>query len=167
MASTSSANGFISTWCIFRSIMVQLSAMDPSRIMLDIGDAFVKAYSAALGKPYAKVRVQLVPQPIKSDPESKQLLAFTIVNESSPTINVQKAWFLTNYNRRVFSEFISSRLPVIVPGRKRSTYFFPFEELKSTLSAGKETITQAFIYDKAQNQYSGRVDEAVEIALAK
>jgi hypothetical protein len=38
---------------------------------------------------------------------------------------------------------------------------------KSKIEATKETITQAFIYDKEQNLYSGRVDEALEIALAK
>jgi hypothetical protein len=142
--------------------------MDPSRIVLDIGDALVKAYSSALGKPHATVKVQLVPQIDKSEPESKPLLAFTIVNQSSPDIEVRQAWFMTNYNRRVFSEFITSRLPVIVRGKNQTTYFFPFEELKATLNeATKETITQAFIYDKEQNLYSGRVDEALEIALVK
>jgi hypothetical protein len=126
--------------------------MDPSRIVLDIGDVFVRTYSSALGKPHATVRVQLVPQIDKSEPESKPLLAFTIVNQSSPDIEVRQAWFMTNYNRRVFSEFINSRLPVIVRGKNQATYFFPFEELKATLNeATKETITQAFIYDKEQN----------------
>jgi len=137
--------------------------MDPARILLDVGDKLVKTYSNATGKPFATVRLQLAAQKSETDPK---LLAFTIVNQSSPDIEVQKAWFLTNYNRQIFLEFINSRLPVIVRGNNQAAYFFPYDDLKTTLNPN-ETITQAFIYDKEEHIYSGRVDEAVEISLAR
>ena len=144
-------------------VVLQYSAVDPARILLDAGDKIVKAYSNAAGKPFATVRLQLAARKSESEP---RLLAFTIVNESTPDIEVRKAWFLTNFNRQIFIDFITSRLPVTVRGNNQSAYFFPFDDLKATLNS-KETIIQAFIYDKGEHVFSGRVDEAVEKELLK
>lgn len=142
--------------------------MDATRLVLDTYEAFVRAYSAIFRKQYVAVKVQLVPQRDKSEPGTKELIAFTIINESGPDIEVQEAWFLTSFNRRIFSKFIDSKMPIKMRRKDRATYFMPIEELKATLNERVgETITEAVVFDKTQHQHIGRVDEAVEVELAK
>ena len=142
--------------------------MDATRLILDTCDAVVKAYSAFLGKQYVSVKVQLVPQRDKSSPETPELIAFTIINESGPDIEVQEAWFLTSFHRRVFSKFIDSKMPIRVRKKDRAVYFMPIEELKAALNERVgETVTEAVVFDKTQHQHMGRVDKALELRLAK
>lgn len=142
--------------------------MDATRLVLDTCEALVKVYSAFFGKQYVAVKVQLVPQKDKSRPETKGLIAFTIINESGPDIEVQEAWFLTSFHRRIFSKFIDSKMPIRVQKKDRAVYFMPLEELKAALNEKVgETITEAAIFDKSQHQHTGRVDKMVELGLAK
>jgi len=142
--------------------------MDAARIVLDIYDAFVKAYSAILGKQYVSVKVQLVPQKDTFDQDDKKLIAFTIINESGPEIEIQEAWFLTSFNRRVFSEVLNSRMPVRIRSRDREIYFLPAEDLKAALNEKVgETIAQAAVFDNAQRKYSGRVDRLAELEFTR
>jgi hypothetical protein len=142
--------------------------MDATRLLLDTCEVFVKAYSTICRKPYVTVKVRLVPQRDKSGPETNQLIAFTIINESGPDIEVQEAWFLTSFHRRVFSKVIDSKMPIHVRRKDRATYFVPIEELKAALNERVgETITEAAVFDKTQRQHQSRVDEALEVKLAK
>jgi hypothetical protein len=142
--------------------------MDATRLVLDIYDAFVKAYSAFFRKQYITIRVRLIPQREQSNPETPKEIAFSVLNESGPDIVVQEAWFLTSYRRRVFSQTIDSKMPINVRSKDRTTHFLPFDELKSALNGHiKETITHAVVFDKNQHQYQSRIDEALEKELAK
>jgi len=142
--------------------------MDAARVVLDIYDAFVKAYSAMLGKQYVSVKVQLVPQKDTSGQEDNKLIAFTIINESGPEIEIREAWFLTSFNRRVFSEVLDSRMPVKVRSKDREIYFLPAKDLKSALNEKVgETVTQAAVFDTTQHKYTGRVDRLVEAEFTR
>ena len=141
--------------------------MDPTRLVLDTAEAFVKAFSAALGKSFVTVKVRLVTPKDRTDPEAKDQVSFAIINESGPDIEVQEAWFVTTYNRRIFSTVLNSKMPIRVRKRDRATYFLPIEELKAALNERVgETITQAAVFDKTGHQYQSRVDSAFELKLA-
>jgi hypothetical protein len=154
--------------CIFLSCCGIIHRMDATRLVLDTYDTFVKVYSAFCRKQYVTVKVRLIPQRGKSNPETPKEIAFSILNESGPDIVVQEAWFLTSYRRRVFAQSIDSKMPINVRSKDRTTHFLPFDELKSALNERiKETITHAVVFDKNQHQYQSRIDETLEKELAK
>jgi len=142
--------------------------MDPTSLVLTTFDTAIKAYSILRRKPYVTVEVKYAPQRGRSGEVTKGLIAITIINESSPEIDIQSVWFLTSFNRVIFSELIDSKMPVKVLGRRRTTYFIPIEELKAALnkSAG-ETITKAVVLDKHGRKYVSRVDKATEAEFAR
>jgi hypothetical protein len=141
--------------------------MDATRIFLDICDVFARVYFAICRKTYVSVKVQFVPQKDEEAAENKRKIAFTIINESGPDIEVRDAWFLTSFNRRIFSKALDSKMPIRVRSRDRETYFMPIvEELSAALNKNVgEKITQAVLFDKAQNLHTGRLDKAVELAI--
>lgn len=140
--------------------------MNAANFLLDIFEFIKKAFSIMFWRPYVAVKVQLVPPKDKS--AQQELVAFTVINESGPEIEVKEAWFLTNYNRRILSTHIESRLPEKVLSKDRAIYFVPFAELKTALNKRmKETITQAVVLDKAEHLHTGRVNTKVELAFAK
>ena len=143
--------------------------MDATNLILDTLDAFTKMYSAFCRKSYVAVKVQLVPSKDKSNPAAKELVALTIINESGPDIEVEEAWFLTSFNRRILTTYIDSKMPEKVLSKDRAIYFIPLEELKAALNKSiGETITQAAIFDKgAQRVHAGRVDKAAELEFAR
>jgi hypothetical protein len=140
--------------------------MDATRFLLDIFEFFKKTISVICYRPYVAVEVQLVPPKDKSG--TPELIAFTVINEIGPDIEVQEAWFLTSYNRRILCKYIDSKLPEKVLSKDRAIYFVPLEELKAALNKGiGETITEAVVFDKAEHLHTGRVHKLAEIAFAK
>ncbi len=142
--------------------------MNATNLILDTFDSFTKMYSAFCRKSYVSVKVQLVPSKDKSNPADKRLVAFTIINESGPDIEVEEAWFLTSFNRRILTGYIDSKMPEKILSKDRAIYFVPLEELKAALNKSVgETITQAAVFDKTQRIHTGRVDKAVEREFAR
>ena len=140
--------------------------MNATYFLLDIFEFIKKAYSIMFWRPYVAVKVQLVPPKDKSSRPDQ--IAFTVINESGPDIEIKEAWFLTNYNRQIFSPHIESRLPEKVLHKDRAIYFVPFEEIQTALNKGiGETITQAAVFDKAEHLHTGRVDTKAELIFAK
>jgi len=140
--------------------------MNAVNFLLDIFEFVKKTYSTMFYRPYVAVEVQLVPPKDKSG--LPELVAFTVINESGPDIEIQETWFLTSYNRRILSTHIESKLPEKVLSKDRAIYFVPLEELKAALNKGiGETITQAVVFDKAEHLHTGRVDTLAELAFAK
>lgn len=139
-----------------------------TRIVLDIYDTFIKLLSAVLGKSYVSIKVQFMPQKESSNPGVDKRLAVTFINESGPDIEIKEAGFLTSFNRRIFSETLNTRMPVRIRSKDREIYILPAEELKAQLNEKVgETITQAVVYDRAQNKFSGRVDKQVEAEFTR
>ncbi len=131
--------------------------------MLDLSDALVKTLSIIRQKPYATVKVQLTPQRDRSGKVNKELITFTIINDSFGEIDVQKVWFLTSFNRQISSKTIDSKMPIRVLEDGRATYFVPIDELKAALNKSVgETINKAVVFDKNGRQHVGRVDKAVQ-----
>lgn len=142
--------------------------MDLTNLVLAIFEAFVKTYSVICRKPYATAEVKYAPQRDRSGEVTKELIAFTIINGSSPEIDVEKSWFLTSFNRPISSKLIDSKMPIKVLGKRRATYFVPMEELKAALNKSVgETITKTVVFDKTEHKYTGRVDKVTQEEFAR
>ena len=141
--------------------------MDIDNLVLGISEVFTKTYSIIFTRPYATVKVKFRPQVDGDDKATKESIEFTIINESFGEIDVQRIWFLTTFNRPVFSEFIDSQMPIKVLENDRATYFVPVEELKASLNRSVgETIVKAVVLDKNEYKHVGRVDKEVQEHLA-
>ncbi len=142
--------------------------MNPTKLVLDIIDLFIKTYSIILKKPYVAVRVTYTPQTDRTGKVTKELIAFTIINESGPEVDIQRAWFSTSFRRQIFSEFINAKLPVKVRRKDRATYIVPMEDLKAALNKrGGDTIVEAAVLDKTGRRYAGRVDKTAQEEFSK
>ena len=142
--------------------------MELDNIVLYFLEAAQKMYSVILRKPYVTVKVQYAPQRDRDGKVTKDLFAFTIINASSPEVELKKGWFLTSYNRPVYSEAVDSKFPVKVAGRDRITYFLPIEEIKNELNKNAaDTIAEAVVSDETGRRYSSRVDKATQEEFAK
>ena len=139
-----------------------------TNLVLDIFEVAVKTYSIICKKPYVTVKVQFTPQRDRAGKVTKELIAFTIINESGPEIDVQRIGFLTSFNRLLLPEFLDSKLPIKVLGKDRATYFLPIEELKAALNKSVgETIVEAVVFDKTEHKHVGRVDKVAQEEFAK
>ena len=137
-------------------------------LVLDISELLLKFYAIFLRKPYATVRVQYAPQKDRDGKVTRELMAFTIINESVPVINIQRAWFLSSYNRIVPSTFLDAKMPVKVIKREKTTFFFPIEELKAALNKNvKDNIAEGVVMDEAGRKFSGRVDKKAQAEFAR
>ena len=142
--------------------------MDASGLILDISEAFIKIYSLILNKPFVALEVVYVPKRSKSGELTREEIAFTIINASGPEIEVHRVWFLTSFNRRIFSTYVDSKMPVKVRKKDRATYFIPIEEFRAALNKSVgETITKAAVSDSTGHIHVGRVDKAAQEELAK
>ncbi len=142
--------------------------MNPINLVLAIFEALTRIYSIIGKKPYLTVEVKYAPQRGTSGKVTKELIAFTIINESGPEVEVQKTWFLTSFNRPVLSKFIDSKIPIKVPEKNRATYFVPIEEFKTALNRSVgETITKAVVLDQTERKHIGRVDKVTQEELAR
>jgi len=142
--------------------------MDLTSILLDVIEQFNKVYAVILRKPYITVKVQYAPRRDRSGKVKQEMIAFTIINEGFLENEIQRAWFLTSFNRPVFSELLDSKTPLKVSGRDRVTYFMPAEELKAALNRSSgEMIAQAVVFDSTEHKYAGRVDKKVQEQFAK
>jgi len=142
--------------------------MNLTNLVLDIFEAFLKTYSIICRKPYVTVKVEFAPQRDRDGKVTKELIAFTIINERGPEIDAKGIWFLTSFRRPIFSKFIDSKMPIKVLKKDRATYFVPMEELKTALNKSVgETIIEAVVFDKAEHKHVGRVNEAVQEEFAK
>jgi len=142
--------------------------MDYTNLVLDIFEAFIKIYSIIRNKPYVTAEVVYVPQRGKSGEVAKEEIAFTIINESGPEIEVQRLWFLTSFNRPIFSKHVDSKMPIKVRRKDRATYFVPIEEFKAALNKSVgETIIKAAVLDNTEHIHVGRVDKVAQEELTK
>jgi len=142
--------------------------MDLTSLVLDIFDAVVKTYSVICNKPYVKAEVVYVPQKGKSGEVTKEEIALTIINEGGPEIEVQRIWFLTSFNRPIFSKYVDSKMPIKVRKKDRATYFVPIEEFKAALNKSVgETIIKTAVLDNMEHTHIGRVDKVTQEELAK
>ncbi len=142
--------------------------MNITNLLLDILDLCAKIYSIILRKPYTEVTVHYTPRTDRTCKVTKELIAFTVNNVSGPEIEVRKIWFLTSFNRPVFSEFLDAKLPLKVRTRDKATFIVPVEDLKAALnkSAG-ETIDEAVITDQNDHKHAGRAAKAVQEFFAR
>lgn len=142
--------------------------MDLTSFVLDIYEALIRNYSIICNRPYVTAEVVCVPQRSKSGKATKELIAFTVINASGPDIEVQRVWFISSFNRHIFSEFIDSKMPMGVSRKNRETYFVPLEEFRAALNKSVgETIAEAVVFDKNEHKHVGRVDKAVQEEFAK
>jgi len=142
--------------------------MDYSSLVLDIFEAFIKIYSTILNKPYVRADVVYVPIKGKSGKVTKEEIAVTIINESGPEIEVKRIWFITSFNRPIFSKYVDSKMPIKVPRKDRTTYFIPIEEFKAMLNKSVgDTIIKAAVLDNTENIHVGRVHKVAQAELAK
>ena len=142
--------------------------MDLTKIVLGILEIFKKTYYLISLKPYATVKVQLIPQRDTPGKITEELIALTIINECFGEIDVQRIWFLTSFKRQIISESINLKIPVKVLENDRATYYMPIEELKTALNKSVgETITEAVVFDKNEHKHVGRVDKAVQEEFSK
>jgi hypothetical protein len=142
--------------------------VDLTNFVLDMSEAFVKGYAIVRLKPYATVKVRYSPQGDSSGKVDRESVALTVSNGSFGEIDVQRIWFLTSFNRPVYSESIDSNLPVKVSEDNQATYFVPVTELKAALNKiVGETIVKAVALDKDGHRYEGRADRVTQEALVR
>lgn len=142
--------------------------MDINDFVLDIFDAVAKTYAVVRNKPYATGQILYIPQKGKSGEITKEEIALTVINEAGPQMEVKRVWFLTSFNRPVFSQYVDSRMPIKLRKKDRATYFVPIEEFKAALNKSiKETITKTVVLDATERQYAASVDKATQQQLAK
>ena len=142
--------------------------MDLTSLVLDIYEALIRTYSIIRNRPYVTAEVVCVPQRSKSGKATGELVAFTVINESGPDIEVQRVWFISSFNRHIFSEFIDSKMPMRVSRKNRETYFVPLEEFGAALNKSVgETITKAVVSDKTGRRYESRIGKVAQEELAK
>ena len=142
--------------------------MDLTSLVLDISEAVVKIYSIICNKPYVTAEVVYVPQKGKSGEVTKEEIAFTIINEGELEIEVQRIWFLTSFNRPIFSKYVDSKMPIKVRRKDRATYFVPIEEFKAALNKSfRETIVKTAVLDNMEHTHIGRIDKVTQEELAK
>ena len=142
--------------------------MDLTSLVLDISEEVVKIYSIICNKPYVTAEVVYVPQKGKSGEVTKEEIAFTIINEGELEIEVQRIWFLTSFNRPIFSKYVDSKMPIKVRRKDRATYFVPIEEFKAALNKSfRETIVKTSVLDNMGHPHIGRIDKATQEEFAK
>lgn len=143
--------------------------MNLSNIGVGIGDACEQLYSIILRKPFLTVnKVRYVPQRDSSGKVTEESITFTIANESSHDNEVQRIWFLTSFNRPIFSELIDSKMPVKMLVNDRATFSVPIAELKTVLNrSAEETITDIVVLDKNEHHNFGRIEQPAQEAFAR
>ena len=87
--------------------------MNPINLVPDIFEVIIKTYSIICKKPYLTVEVKKAPQRGMSGKVTKELITFTITNESGPEVEVQKTWIPTSFNRPVLFKFIDSKILIL------------------------------------------------------
>ena len=143
--------------------------MNLSNMAQDTSDALAQVYSILFRKPFLTVsKLQYTPQKDESGKITEELVSFTIANESSSDIEVQRIWFVTSFNRPIFSQSIDAKTPVKMPENARVTFSLPVGELKAELnkSAG-DTIAKVVVLDKTGHQSVGRVKAEAQKVFAK
>ena len=134
--------------------------MDLTNLVLDILDAALKVYSVISRKPFVTVKVQYAPQ--------EESITFAVANESSHDNEIRRIWFLTSFNRPIFSELVDSAMPVKMLVNDRTTFSVPIAELKTALNKGSgETITDVVVLDKNERHNLGRIEPLAQEAFAK
>jgi len=142
--------------------------MDYSSLVLNIIEASTKIYSIILNKSYATVEVVYVPQRGKSGELTKEEIALTIINESGPEIEVQRVWFLTSFNRPIYSEYVDSKMPVKVRKKDRAIYFAAIDEFRAALNKNAgETIIKAAVLADTEHIHVGRIHILAQKEFAK
>ena len=142
--------------------------MDVTNLLLDIFEVVVKAYSIIRNKPYMTGQITYVPQKSDSGEVTKEEIALTVINESGPEVEVQKIWFLTSFNRPIFSQYIDSKMPIKVRKKDKATYFVPIEEFKTILNKSVgETIIKTVVLDNTDHTHVTRVNKMTQQQLAK
>ena len=142
--------------------------MDFTKLVLDILEPLEQVYYIVCRKPFLTVKVQSAPQRDGSGQGTEASIVFTIINESCGDMEVQRIWFLTSFNRPVFSEFLDSKTPLKMMVNNRVTYSVPIEELKSALNKSVgETINKVVVFDQAGHQNSGRLVKALQEEFTK
>jgi len=139
--------------------------MNLSNLGVGICDACEQIYSIILRKQFLTVnKVQYTPQRDISGKVTEESITFTIANESSHDNEVQRIWFLTSFNRPIFSELIDSKMPVKMLVNDRATFSVPIEELKAALN---RTITDVVVLDKNERHNFGRIEQPAQEAFAR
>ena len=137
--------------------------MDINDFFLDILDAAAKTYAVVCKKPYATGQMVYVPRKEKSGEVTKEEIALTIINEAGPEMEVKRVWFLTSFNRPVFSQLVDSKMPIKLRKKDRATYFIPIEEFKAILNKRiGDTIAKTVVLDTTERQYVARVDKVTQ-----
>jgi hypothetical protein len=142
--------------------------MDLAKIVVDALDACQQLLFIILKKPFLSVKVQSAPQRGRPGQETEEPISFTIANESSSEMEVQRIWFRTSFNRLIFPESIESKLPVKMSLNDRVTYPMPVEELKTALNQNVgDTITEVVVYDQNKHENIARFNKAAQAEFSK
>ena len=142
--------------------------MDYTKLALDIIEPLEQVLLIVRRKPFLTVKAQSTLQGHTSAEANEASLVFTVFNKSSHDIELQNIWFLTSFNRPIFSELLDSKMPVKMLENDRVTYSIPIVELKSALNKSiGETINRVVIFHSSGRQNSGRLSKAIQEELTK
>jgi hypothetical protein len=142
--------------------------MDSTKLVLDILEPLEQVYDIVCRKPFLTVKVQPAPVPAGSGEVTEPSIAFTIINESAKDMEVRRVWFLTSFNRPIFSDFLDAKMPLKMVVNDRVSYSVPIKGLKSALNTGVgETISKVVVANQTGRQNSGRLSEGIQAAFTK
>jgi hypothetical protein len=141
--------------------------MDVNELLLDVFDAVEKIYSAMTNRSYVTGHLTYVPPRSAPGEAAKEEIALTITNESGPGIEVKRVWFLTSYNRSVYSQLVDSKMPLRLRKKDRMTYFMTTDEFKPALdkAANKETFAKIVVQDDKERMHVSRINQSTQKKL--
>jgi hypothetical protein len=139
--------------------------MDLTKLSLDVIEPLEQVYKIVLRKPFLTVNIEREPQRAGNN---KASIEFTVANEGSSDMEARRIWFLTSYNRPVYSETLDARTPLKMPVNARATFSVHLDELKSALNkAMSETVIKVVVADQNGGLNSGRLSPALQAELSR
>lgn len=140
-------------------------ALGLTKLSLDIIEPLEQVYKIVLRKPFLTVNIEREP---KRAGNNKASIEFTIANESSTDLEAKRVWFLTSYNRAIYSEAADAKTPLEMPVNARATFSVRLDELKASLnSQSGETVNKVIVADQDGGLHSARLSPALQEELAR
>lgn len=139
--------------------------MDLTKLALDIIEPLEQVYKIVLRQPFLTVNIEREP---KRGGNNKASIEFTVANEGSTDMEATRIWFLTSFNRPVYSATVDERTPLKMPVNARATFSVRLDEIKAELNSQMgETVKKVVVADQTGKLNSGRLNPAVQAEISR
>lgn len=136
--------------------------MDINKLVLDISDLCIKAFNIVFQKPFLSIKAH-----ISEDSDKRGNIDFKISNDSFGDLELNHIWFITSYNRPLYTELTDGLTPLKVSEDFGQVFSVPVEYLKNLLNkVDKEYITRIAVSDAKGKIFVNRLDSKAQKILS-